>query len=84
MSIRFDFYSRGIKEGDVLSFVGDESIKVIVLNKRQVLFESKEWFLSPLVKELYTRLRNEQVSGEYQGPAYFTFNGVKLTDILID
>ena len=81
VSRRFDFYSRGLKDGDIISFVGDESIKAIVLNERQVLFESKEWFLSPLVKELYTRQRNVNVSGEYQGPAYFMFNGVKLTDL---
>lgn len=83
VSKRFDFYSRGIKEGDIISFVGDDSITAIVINERQVLFESEEWFLSPLVRELYTRQGNLTASGAYQGPAYFTFKGIKLKDIKI-
>lgn len=83
VSRRFDFYSRGLKDGDVIKFIGDESITAIVCNERQVLFESEEWYLSPLVRELYTRQGDVYASGAYQGPAYFTFNGVKLTDILI-
>lgn len=83
VSQRFDFYSRGLKAGDAIRFVGDESITAIVSNERQVLFEEEQWFLSPLVKELYTRMRNVYPSGAYQGPAYFTFNGIKLVDLPI-
>ncbi len=81
VSRRFDFYSRGLKDGDLITFIGDESITAVVLNERQVLFESKEWFLSPLVRELYTRQGDVYASGAYQGPAYFTFNGVKLSEL---
>ena len=81
VSRRFDFYSRGLKQGDVIRFVDDENITAIVSNERQVLFESEEWFLSPLVRELYTRQGNVYASGAYQGPAYFTFKGVKLTEL---
>lgn len=83
VSQRFDFYSRGLKAGDVIKFVGDNSVTAIVSNERQVLFEEEQWFLSPLVKELYTRMRNVYPSGAYQGPAYFTFNGIKLVDLPI-
>src|SRR5690554_5155587 len=71
VSQRFDFYSRGLKVGDVIKFVGDNSVTAVVSNERQVLFEEEQWFLSPLVKELYTRMRNVYPSGAYQGPAYF-------------
>lgn len=81
VSRRFDFYSRGLKQGDVINFIDDENITAIVSNDRQVLFESEEWFLSPLVRELYTRQGNVYASGAYQGPAYFTYNGIKLTDL---
>ena len=85
VSRRFDFYSRGLKQGDVVTFIDDKNITAIVSNERQVLFESQEWFLSPLVRELYTRQGNVYASGAYQGPAYFTFKGVKLTELeLID
>lgn len=83
VSQRFDFYSRGLKEGDIIDFIGDATISVVVATDRQVLFENEKWFLSPLVRELYTRQGNVYASGAYQGPAYFTFNGTKLTDLPI-
>lgn len=83
VSQRFDFYSRGLKEGDLIDFIGDATISVVVATDRQVLFENEKWFLSPLVRELYTRQGNVYASGAYQGPAYFTFNGTKLTDLPI-
>ena len=82
-SQRFDFYSRGIKDGDVIQFIDDPNVKAVVQGERTVIFENKTWYLSPLVKELYTRANNVNPSGAYQGPAYFTFNGKKLTDIAI-
>ncbi len=83
VSQRFDFYSRGLKDGDVIKFIGDESITTIVAGDRHVLFENEQWLLSPLVRELYTRQDNVYSSGAYQGPAYFTFNGTKLTELPI-
>src|SRR5690554_3940471 len=83
ISQRFDFYSRGIKDGDVIQFIDDPNIKAVVQGERTVIFENKTWYLSPLVKELYTRANNVNPSGAYQGPAYFIFNGKKLTDITI-
>ena len=81
VSQRFDFYSRGIKDGDVIQFIDDPNIKAVVQGERTVIFENKTWYLSPLVKELYTRANNVNPSGAYQGPAYFTYNGKKLTDL---
>ena len=83
ISQRFDFYSRGIRDGDVIQFIDDPNIKAVVQGERTVIFENKIWYLSPLVKTLYTRMNNVNPSGAYQGPAYFTFNGKKLTDIAI-
>ena len=81
VSQRFDFYSRGLKQGDVINFIDDKNITAVVSNERQVIFESEEWFLSPLARELYTRQGNVFASGAYQGPAYFTYDGIKLTDL---
>ncbi len=81
-SQRFDFYSRGLKDGDVIKFIGDATT-VIVASERHVLFENELWLLSPLAKELYTRLGNVNSSGAYQGPAFFTFNGVKLNELTV-
>lgn len=81
VSQRFDFYSRGLIDGDKISFIGDENITAIVTDDRHVLFENEKWFLSPLVRELYTRQGNVYASGAYQGPAYFTYNGKKLSEL---
>ena len=80
-SQRFDFYSRGLKDGDVVRFIGDNTTTAIVASERQVLFENELWTLSGLARELFTRLGTVNSSGAYQGPAYFTFNGIKLTDL---
>lgn len=77
----FDFYSRGLKDGDIIHFVDNTTITAIVASSRQVLFEGELWYLSPLVRELYTRLGKVNSSGAYQGPLYFLYKGTKLTDI---
>ena len=83
-SQRFDFYSRGIKDGDIIQFIDNPEIKAIVQGEKTVLFENEIWYLSPLTRELYTRMGNVNSSGAYQGPAFFMFNGKKLTDIRIE
>jgi len=52
VSQRFDFYSRGLKDGDIITLVGDTTINAVVIGPRQVLFENQEWYLSPLAREL--------------------------------
>lgn len=83
VSARFDFYSRGLTRGDEILFIDDFSIVAIVENEREVLFEGKLWYLSPLVRELYTRRGSVNTSGSYQGPLYFIYNGKRLTDLEI-
>lgn len=78
---RFDFAKKGIKQGDVIEFIPDPTITAIVRGKRVVWFEDKEWYLSPLVRELMDRRNQVSSSGAYQGPAYFAFKGEKLIDI---
>lgn len=77
----FDFYKKNIPDGSVIHFVEDESITAVVCEPRQVLFEGEKWYLSPLVRELYTRMNKVNNSGAYQGPLFFTYNGKRLTDI---
>jgi len=81
VSQRFDFYSRGIKDGDIIEFIDNPEIKVIVQGERTVIFENELWYLSPLTREIYTRMGTVNSSGAYQGPLYFLFNGTRLTDL---
>lgn len=77
----FDFYKKGLKDGDVIHFIQDKSITAIVAGNRQVLFEGTLWYLSPLTREIYERKGTVSPSGSYQGPAFFEHNGVKLSEI---
>jgi len=77
----FDFYSRGLKDGDEVEFIEDHNFKAIVAGTRTVLFEGEIWYLSPLTREIFTRLNKVNSSGAYQGPAYFSYKGKRLVDI---
>jgi hypothetical protein len=78
---RFDFYNKGIKDGSIIYFAEDKNITAIVAGPRQVLFENELWYLSPLARELLSRMHKENTSGAYQGPLFFTYNGKRLTEI---
>ena len=81
---RFCFSKKGIPMGATICFIGDSTITAEVFADKPptVVFEKKKWKLSPLVAELKKRNGTETASGAYQGAAYFTYNGVKLIDIL--
>ncbi|HBT77096.1 MAG TPA: hypothetical protein DEB39_09255 [Planctomycetaceae bacterium] len=77
----FNFYERGLKNGDKIKFVADPKIVAVVCGERTVKFEGNEWTTSGLTKELFRRQNAVRNSGAYQGPLHFTFNGVRLTDL---
>lgn len=77
----FTFSKKGIQIGCEITFIDDNSIKAIVHNNRQVIYEGKVYSLSGLTKELYTRMNRVSNSGSYQGPHYFTYKGVKLNEL---
>lgn len=81
VSQRFDFYSKGLKDGDVITFIDEPTYKAVVQSERTVLFEDEIWYLSPLTRELYTRMNKVNSSGAYQGPLYFEYQGKRLTDL---
>jgi len=78
---RFSFYSKGLKNGDVISFIDDPNISAVVRDDREVEFEGKNWKLSPLTRELFKRKDNVNSSGAYQGANYFAYQGAKLVDL---
>lgn len=67
--------------GKEIQFADNSKIRANVINDREVRFEGKQWKLSPLTRELYTRIGKVNASGAYQGALYWTYNGVRLTDI---
>lgn len=78
---KFDFYKKGIKDGETIAFIDDPEITAVVANNRQVLFEGNLWYLSPLVRELYERRNESTPSGAFQVPLFFKYKGKKLTEL---
>lgn len=78
---RFDFYEKGMKDGNIISFIKDPTVTAEVVGNTEVLFEGEHWKLSPLAYELFNRRNELTKSGAYQGAAYFTFDGKKLKDL---
>jgi hypothetical protein len=77
----FNFYNKGIKNGDKITFVDDETITAKVVGEREVEYEGQVYKLSPLVYKLMEQRGKLNKSGAYQGAKYFKFNGIILTDI---
>lgn len=68
-----NFYMCGLKDGDELVFVDDDSIKVIVSGEHKVLYNDELTSLSAIAKSIK--------GYSCAGPSFFTYNGELLTDI---
>ena len=70
----FSFEMLGIPTGAALQFVDNPEIECVVVNKRnKVRYDRQETTLSPLAQEL-------KGSTSVQGPAFWLYEGEKLTD----
>lgn len=77
----FSFYRKGLKNGDVITFVQDKAISATVVGEREVEYNSEIYKLSPLTRNIFQQKGKCNASGAYQGAAYWTFNGQKLKDL---
>lgn len=78
---RFNFYKKGIKQGEKISFITDENITATVFDETKVEYEQQILKLSPLTYEIQKQKGNLTKSGAYQGAAYWTYKGIKLKDL---
>ena len=78
---RFSFAKKGLKNGDVITFIKDKNITAIVDGENKVKYNGDTWKLSPLVLKLFQDRGEANKSGAYQGAAYFEYKGKKLKDL---
>jgi hypothetical protein len=78
---RFNFFDKGLKKGDIITFIENSKYTAIVEDYNTVLFEGQIFKLSTIVKILKRRIGSHTKSEAYQGSLYFTFNGKKLSDL---
>ncbi len=77
----FSFYRKGLKNGDKVAFIDDETIIGTVCGERSVEFAGQKYKLSPLTRKIYEQKGKLNNSGAYQGAAHFVYNGKKLKDL---
>lgn len=80
-SARFSFYNKGLKDGDKISFISDNSIIAIVAGEREVKYDGQISKLSPLTYKIFENKGQLNTSGAYQGANYWQFNNKKLKDL---
>lgn len=77
----FNFYKKGLKNGEEVIFKDDENIKAKIVGEREVEYEGQIYKLSPLTYKLYEQRGELNPSGAYAGADYFKYNGKKLRDL---
>lgn len=77
----FSFYRKGLKNGDEILFVDDETIKARIVGEREVEYDGQVWKLSPLTYMIYEKMGRLTASGSYQGANYFKYDNRKLKDL---
>jgi uncharacterized protein with ParB-like and HNH nuclease domain len=76
---RFSFEKLGLI-GKEIYFLADRTFMAKVVDKHNVEFEGKTMKLSPLTREIQTRLGRVNPSGSYQGSKYWGYGGKRLAD----
>ena len=74
----FNFYSKGLLDGDSIAFVADPAVTATVSGAREVEYQGQTWKLSPLTRKIFEDMGQVSASGAYQGAAYWAFEGKKL------
>lgn len=77
----FSFYRKGLSNGDVVSFVSDDTITATVIGEREVDYDGQEYKLSPLTYKIFEDKGQLNSSGAYQGAYYWQYNGSRLKDL---
>ena len=80
-SALFSFYRKGLRNGDTVHFIPDQSITAVVVGEREVDYEGQVWKLSPLTYKLFEIQGKLNSSGAYQGANYWQFDNKKLKDM---
>jgi len=79
----FSMHRVGIKDGDILTFVGDPNIKVTVIGKCEVEYNGIKYTLSQLALKLYKDMDKHFLPPVVRGADHFMYQGVRLTRLSV-
>ena len=77
----FNFYKKGLKDGDRISFIADDTVTATVAGERKVEYAGKKTYLSPLTYRMYEDRGKLNESGAYQGAHYWQYKGKRLKEL---
>ncbi len=77
----FNFYDKGLKNGDEIVFEKNKTIKAKVVGENKVEYNGEIFQLTPLLKKLFESRGELNPSTAYQGAYYFMFKGTRLKDL---
>ena len=77
----FNFYKKGLSDGDQIQFIDQPEIVATVVGGRRVEYQGQSWRLSPLTAQIYKQMGRSNKSGAYQGSKYWRYRGQKLSDL---
>lgn len=77
----FNFYRKGMKNGDIINLIADKKITAKVVDEREVEYGNQIWRLSPLTFKVYEDKNQLNNSGAYQGAAYWEYMGKRLKEL---
>ena len=78
-ALPFSFASVGISVGSDLVFMPTGAVVTVVDGKNKISYEGKQYSLSGFCRRF---MPNRSPSGSYRGPKFFSFNGMRLIEVL--
>ena len=67
--------------GETIQYIANPAITAEVVSDSKVVFEGRQWSLSPLTKELKERDGTVSKSSAFQGALYWSWDDTRLVDI---
>jgi len=64
-----------------IQYISNPTLEALVISDSEVMFEGKQWKLSPLTTELKRRTGTVSPSSNFHGPSNWQFDGIRLTDL---
>jgi len=69
--------------GETIHYGPNPKMTAVVVSDSKVLFEGKEWSLSPLTRELKQRDGQISPASQFHGPTYWSWDDTRLIDLEI-
>lgn len=67
--------------GETIQYIPNPTLSAVVVSNSEVEFEGRTWKLSPLTRELKSRVNEVSKNSTYQGAMYWSWDDMRLVDL---